>query len=196
MVLRPEKEAEARGVFDKWDLDFAIVGETIPEDRFVVMLGGAVKADLPLKALSGTAPEYDRPWVATPAPAPLAAVPKIDPAEALLRLIGSPNYCGRAWVWRQYDQQVMGDTAVVPGSDAGVGTHGRSYSGAVPDSAFSGKSAFTSPPSMTTKRSSGIVSPTMAKSRSHLSKTALASASFSGRSTISIRSWLSESIIS
>ena len=120
MVLRPEKEAEARSVFDKWDLDFAIVGVTIPEDRFVVMLGGAVKADLPLKALSGTAPEYDRPWVATPAPAPLAAVPEIDPAEALLRLIGSPNYCGRAWVWRQYDQQVMGDTAVVPGSDAGV----------------------------------------------------------------------------
>ena len=34
MVLRPEKEAEAKAVFDKWDLDFAIVGETIPEDRF------------------------------------------------------------------------------------------------------------------------------------------------------------------
>ena len=36
MVLRPEKEAEARAVFDKWDLDFAIVGETIAEDRFIV----------------------------------------------------------------------------------------------------------------------------------------------------------------
>ena len=35
MVLRPEKEAEARAVFDKWDLDFAIVGETIAEDRFL-----------------------------------------------------------------------------------------------------------------------------------------------------------------
>ena len=64
MVLRPEKEAEARAVFDKWDLDFAVVGETIPEDRFIVRLNGEVKADLPLKALSGTAPEYDRPWVA------------------------------------------------------------------------------------------------------------------------------------
>ena len=40
MVLRPEKEAEARAVFDKWDLDFAIVGETIAEDRFLVRLGG------------------------------------------------------------------------------------------------------------------------------------------------------------
>ncbi len=120
MVLRPEKEAVARAVFDKWDLDFAVVGETIAEDRFIVTLGGEVKADLPLKALAGSAPEYDRPWVATPAPAPLGAIPEIDPAEALLRLIGSPNLCSRAWVYQQYDQMVMADTAVPPGSDAGV----------------------------------------------------------------------------
>jgi phosphoribosylformylglycinamidine synthase len=31
MVLRPEREAEARAIFEKWDLDFAVVGETIPE---------------------------------------------------------------------------------------------------------------------------------------------------------------------
>ncbi len=120
MVLRPEKEAAARAVFDKWDLDFAIVGETIAEDRFIVRLGGAVKADLPLKALSGAAPEYDRPWVASPAPAALGPVPEVDPAAALLALIGSPNYCGRGWVWSQYDQQVMADTLLLPGSDAGV----------------------------------------------------------------------------
>ncbi len=120
MVLRPEKEAEARAVFDKWDLDFAVVGETIPEDRFIVRLRGEVKADLPLKALSGEAPEYDRPWVATPAAAPLGEVPAVDPAEALLRLIGSPNYCARNWVFEQYDHMVMADTVVVPGSDAGV----------------------------------------------------------------------------
>jgi phosphoribosylformylglycinamidine synthase subunit PurL len=120
MVLRPEREAAARAVFEKWDLDFAIVGETIAEDRFLIVQGGAVRADLPLKALSGTAPEYDRPWVAAPAPAPLGPVPEIDPGEALLRLIGSPNCCGRSWVWTQYDHQVMADTVLPPGSDAGV----------------------------------------------------------------------------
>src|SRR5690606_16406730 len=93
---------------------------TIPEDRFLIRLNGEVKADLPLKALSGEAPEYDRPWVETPAPAPLGPVPTIDPAEALLRLIGSPNHASRAWVWEQYDYQVMADTVVAPGSDAGV----------------------------------------------------------------------------
>ena len=55
MVLKPEKEAAARAVFDKWDLDFAIVGETIAEDKFLIRLNGEVKADLPLKALSGNA---------------------------------------------------------------------------------------------------------------------------------------------
>jgi len=120
MVLDPDREAEARAIFDKWDLDFAVVGEIIAEDRFVVRHGGAVKADLPLAALSGQAPEYDRPHVAPPPPPPLGPLPEIDPAEALLRLIGHPNHASRAWVWEQYDAQVLADTAQVPGGDAGV----------------------------------------------------------------------------
>jgi len=120
MVLRPEKEAEARAIFDKWDLDFAVVGETIADDRFLILHGNDVQADLPLKALSGTAPEYDRPWVETPAAPPLGPVPEVDPAEALQRLAGSPNYASRRWVWTQYDAQVMADTVLPPGSDAGV----------------------------------------------------------------------------
>ena len=120
MVLRPEKEAAARAVFEKWDLDFAIVGETIPEDRFIIRMNGEVMADLPLKALSGAAPEYDRPYVEAPAPPALGALPEIDPAAALLKLVGSPNHASRAWVWSQYDHMVMADTVVVPGSDAGV----------------------------------------------------------------------------
>jgi len=120
MVLRPEMEAAARAIFDKWDLDFAIVGETIAEDRFIVRHRGAVKADLPLATLAGSAPEYDRPWEESPAPPPLGPIPAIDPAEALMRLIGHPNHCARAWVWEQYDSQVLADTAQTPGGDAGV----------------------------------------------------------------------------
>ncbi|MHA3914544.1 phosphoribosylformylglycinamidine synthase subunit PurL [Halovulum sp. GXIMD14793] len=120
MVLRPEKEAEAKAVFDKWDLDFAIVGETIAEDRFLIMHNGAIKADLPLKALSGTAPEYDRPWEPTPAADPLGPINHVSAAEALLTIMGSPNYGSRAWVYQQYDMTVGADTVVLPGADAGV----------------------------------------------------------------------------
>ncbi len=79
-----------------------------------------MKADLPLKALSGTAPEYNRPWHETPPPAAAPGLPEIDPAEALLRLMATPNLCSRAWVWEQYDHMVGADTVVRPGSDAAV----------------------------------------------------------------------------
>ncbi|ATG35776.1 MULTISPECIES: phosphoribosylformylglycinamidine synthase subunit PurL [Phaeobacter] len=122
MVLKPELEAEARAVFEKWDLDFAIVGETIAEDRFLILHNGEVKADLVLSKLASTAPEYDRPWVETPAPEPLtdADVPTIDPIDGLKALISSPNYAGKQWVYEQYDTTVMGDTARRPGAGSGI----------------------------------------------------------------------------
>ena len=122
MVLEPSLEAEARAVFDKWDLDFAIVGETIAEDRFLIMHNNEVKADLPLAALSGTAPEYDRPWQATPAAEALDAssVPQIDPVDALRALIGSVNYSSRDWIYQQYDTMVMADTVRGPGLGGGL----------------------------------------------------------------------------
>ncbi len=120
MVLRPEREAEARAIFEKWDLDFAIVGETIAEDRFEILHGNTVKADLPLSELSSSAPEYDRPWVETPAPAPLDEIPQISPLDGLRALIGSPSYAHKAWVWEQYDTQVMGDSIRTPGLGAGI----------------------------------------------------------------------------
>ncbi len=122
MVLKPELEAEARAVFEKWDLDFAIVGETIAEDRFLIMHNGEVKADLVLSKLSSTAPEYDRPWVPTPAAEPLtdADVPTIDPIDGLKALLASPNYAGKQWVYEQYDTTVMGDTQRRPGAGSGI----------------------------------------------------------------------------
>ncbi len=125
MVLKPELEAEARAVFEKWDLDFAIVGETIAEDRFLIIHNGEVKADLVLSKLSSTAPEYDRPWVETPAADELAEVPQIDPIDGLRALLASPNYSGKQWVYEQYDTMVMADTARTPGLGAGmVRVHG------------------------------------------------------------------------
>ncbi len=120
MVLKPELEAEARAVFEKWDLDFAIVGETITEDRFIVEHNGKIKADLPLATLSGSAPEYDRPWVPTPAAAPLGDVPEVNPIDGLKALIGNPNHASKHWVYEQYDSQVMADTARTPGAGSGI----------------------------------------------------------------------------
>ena len=64
MVLHPEKRAEAEAIFRKWGLDFAIIGKTTDDLRFVVKHQGVVKADLPIKELGDEAPLYDRPHVA------------------------------------------------------------------------------------------------------------------------------------
>ena len=120
MVLDPEKENIAKHIFDKWDLDFAIVGETISDDRFLIKLDGVVKADLPLKALAGNAPEYDRPWSEGPPVEELKDVVEVNAIDGLKALISSANYSSKSWIYEQYDSQVMADTIERPGFGAGI----------------------------------------------------------------------------
>src|SRR5258708_22534094 len=123
MVLRPEKEREAEAIFRKWGLDFAVVGTTTPTKRFLLRHRGKVMADLPIKELGDEAPLYDRPHVDAPKPAVVQAAdvtPPIATADALLRLIGSPDLCSRRWVWEQYDHVILGNTVQRPGGDAAV----------------------------------------------------------------------------
>lgn len=122
MVLRPEQEKEAEAIFHKWGLDFAIVGETTDDLRFRVFHQGDEVANLPIKELGDEAPEYDRPWVEPAAPAALERtdVPDMDVAEALVKLLGTPNISSRRWVWEQYDTLIQGNSLQLPGGDAGV----------------------------------------------------------------------------
>jgi phosphoribosylformylglycinamidine synthase subunit PurL len=123
MVLRPEKENEAEAIFRKWGLDFAVVGETTPSKRFIVKFGGAVMADLPIKELGDQAPVYDRPFDETPKRATVDAAsikPALAVADALEKLIGSPDLCSKRWVWQQYDHVILGNTVQRPGGDAAV----------------------------------------------------------------------------
>ena len=123
MVLKPGREELARAVFEKWELDFAIVGRLTDTGRMVLKQTGAVVADLPIAPLAKAAPEYDRPWIEP------KRAGRIDPADvpapndvaaALLKIVGAPNLCSKRWVYEQYDHMVMGDTVQRPGGDAAV----------------------------------------------------------------------------
>lgn len=123
MVIAPGKEEQAEAIFLKWGLDFAIVGYTTDTLRFVVKHKGEIKADLPIKELGDEAPLYDRPWVETP------KQQRIDPASleisatipgALERLIGSPDFASKRWIWEQYDHLILNNTVQRPGGDAAV----------------------------------------------------------------------------
>jgi phosphoribosylformylglycinamidine synthase subunit PurL len=123
MVLKPEKEKEAEAIFRKWGLDFAIIGKTTPTRRFIVKHDGKVVADLPIKELGDEAPVYDRPHVETPKQPVVKAsdvAPPMSSADALMKLIGSPDLCSRRWVWEQYDHIILGNTVQRPGGDAAV----------------------------------------------------------------------------
>jgi len=120
MVLRPERIEKAKKIFDKWDLAFSVIGKTIKEDRFKVFHNGHLQADLPLKALSGLAPEYDRPWIKKKSNTSTFTIPELDPLDCLIQLISSPNYCSKSKVWEQYDSSILSSTLVGPGSDAAL----------------------------------------------------------------------------
>jgi phosphoribosylformylglycinamidine synthase len=123
MVLKPDKEQEAEAIFRKWGLDFAVVGETTPTKRFLVRHGGAVMADLPIKELGDEAPVYDRPFIENPKQPvidPASVKPTISIADALEKLIGSPDLCCKRWVFEQYDHVILGNTVQRPGGDAAV----------------------------------------------------------------------------
>ncbi|ARQ02248.1 phosphoribosylformylglycinamidine synthase subunit PurL [Pseudorhodoplanes sinuspersici] len=123
MVLRPEKEKEAEDIFRKWGLDFAIVGETTPTKRFLIRHHGETLADLPIKELGDEAPVYHRPFVETPKQPVIDAKDVKHPlsvADALMKLIGTPDLCSKRWVWEQYDHIIGGNTVQRPGGDAAV----------------------------------------------------------------------------
>jgi phosphoribosylformylglycinamidine synthase len=123
MVLQPDKQDLARQIFEKWDLDFAVVGRLTDTGRMVIKMDGEVVGDLPIDPLAEASPEYDRPWTkaAPAAEVDAAAVPAPeDNGQALLSLLAAPDMCSKRWVWEQYDHMVMADTVRRPGGDAAV----------------------------------------------------------------------------
>lgn len=123
MVLRPGSEIHAEEIFRKWELDFAVIGQTTDTGRLEVFHRGSVEVDIPIPALADNAPVYERPYQLKKPPAITKAedVPAAGSnIEALVQLMGSPQLCSRRWIWEQYDHMVMADTVQRPGGDAAV----------------------------------------------------------------------------
>ena len=123
IILKPEGEAEARAIFERWDLDFAVIGRLTESGRLVLTMNGDTAADIPIDPMVEAATEYDRPWEPTPPAAPLAAddlPPEPARDEALITLMSCPDLASRRGSWEQYDHLIMADTLVRPGGDAAV----------------------------------------------------------------------------
>ena len=119
------KEDVVHRIFEKWDLDAALVGEVTDDGLWTITEGGQVVASIPVGSLTDDAPVYDRPRQ-EPADFANRQVPPDLPAhgncnEVLKLLLASPNIADKRWVYRQYDHMVRLATVVRPGAaDAAV----------------------------------------------------------------------------
>lgn len=125
VILKPGREDEARKIFDKWDLDFAVIGHTVERRYLTLNMYGRVWCDIPVPPLVDEAPKYVRPTAPFPAPAPLSEahtkLPAGGLAEALRKIIGCPDVASKKWIYEQYDPLVRGETRFGPGAaDAAV----------------------------------------------------------------------------
>jgi phosphoribosylformylglycinamidine synthase II len=124
MILKPGREAMAQAIFEKWELDFAVIGHLTDTGRITIRHKGVLEADIELAPLESEAPLYRRPYVETPKQPVLDAADIADPVgilPGLETLLGSLDLCSRRWIWDQYDSLVNGQTVQRPGgADAAV----------------------------------------------------------------------------
>jgi phosphoribosylformylglycinamidine synthase II len=124
LVVEKGREEELLRIFRKWDLNAAVVGRIIAEQRWRALWRDQLVADLPVDALTDKAPVYDRPFRPPEATAASSRNksprPRPEPKIALRCLLASPNVCSRRAIFRQFDWIVCGNTVAGPGGDAAV----------------------------------------------------------------------------
>ena len=108
-------------IFNKWDLDCAVIGEVTPTGRMELFWHGEKCADMPIAPVSEEAPILDRP---TSKPAYLDNVNKktikdydnVSTQEAFEKLLSSLEIVDKSWIYNQYDSMVQTNTIKAPGS--------------------------------------------------------------------------------
>ena len=124
IILENGKEELAKKVFDKWNLDFAIIGKTTNSKNIELFFDNEKVAQIPINILVENSPMYDRKWKKTKLPKKnkikKEILSKLKLKDVLKKILANQNICSKEWIWQQYDHTVMGDTIQKPGGDAGV----------------------------------------------------------------------------
>jgi phosphoribosylformylglycinamidine synthase len=127
LVAKRGREEELVKIFRRWGLEVAAIGEITDTGRAVLEWHGGTVADIPIQPLTEGAPVYRRP-VAEPADlAERWQAPEVPQPDAsgglrgtLEKLLATPEFASKAWIWTQYDHTVRTNTVQGPGGDAAV----------------------------------------------------------------------------
>ena len=121
VCVKKGKEQEVIEIFEKWDLDVAVIGEVTDTGRMELMWHGERVCDMPIAPVSEEAPILDRP-TARPAyldeisKKSLDSYEKVENQVAFEKLIASMEVVDKAWIYDQYDSMVQTNTTKAPGS--------------------------------------------------------------------------------
>ena len=126
LVTSPERVADVRQVFDKWDVPCREIGQVIRDPQAHILDGEKGIAQLPIKHLT-EAPRYR--LKGQPSREQLERqrltlkdipLPDVEVGDILLKLLASPNIASKRSVYQRYDHQVQTNTVAGPGGDAAV----------------------------------------------------------------------------
>ncbi len=108
------KEDIVESIFEKWDLNCAVIGEVIEKDELEFWYHGEMVARVPARelVLGGGAPQYDR-EIREPAGQKeyrdfdIRSIPQPENnREIAMWLVRQPNVASKKWVYEQYDTMV------------------------------------------------------------------------------------------
>jgi len=123
MLLATDREhlRDVLSILEKYDLQWAIIGKSIPERRIIVKYKGKEIANLPVEILTDVPIQRHpiKPRKTSPDKYTVEFTPP-PLEEALIKVLGSPNVSSKEWIYEQYDFEVQTRTVIKPGADAAV----------------------------------------------------------------------------
>ncbi|MGX0169868.1 phosphoribosylformylglycinamidine synthase subunit PurL [Staphylococcus hominis] len=122
MLLVVEKGTEQKflDLFDKHELDSAVIGEVTNTDRFVLKYEDEVYADIPVDALADEAPVYILEGEEKEYNTSKNDYSEINVQNVFKKLLKHPTIASKHYLYEQYDQQVGANTIIKPGLQSSV----------------------------------------------------------------------------
>ncbi|SER93093.1 phosphoribosylformylglycinamidine synthase [Propionibacterium cyclohexanicum] len=128
-VVEPGDVERFMDICKKWEVQATIIGEVTEDDRLVIDWHGETIVDVDPKTVAHDSPTYDRPqrrpeWLDRVNADHANNLPRAEDgqelADALLKVLGSPNIADKSWVTDQYDRFVRGNSVLAQPEDAGM----------------------------------------------------------------------------
>lgn len=127
LVVKKGEEQEILDIFKKHDVEAVAIGEVIAEEVFRINHNGETFAEIPVAALTDDAPVYHLPAEEATYYKEFQKLEAYKPVvenhpEMLHTLLQQPTIASKKWAYNQFESNAQGNTAVAPGSSAGIVT--------------------------------------------------------------------------